>query len=89
MLEWREREHEYMDRATLRSASTMQALRQSGLLKFFCTSPMQASVRLFKFLIGYWDHDLGAFDLQGEILEVALEDILHHRVIWIGNNFQP
>ena len=36
---------------------------------------MRANVRLLEFLIGYWDHDLGAFDLQGEILEVALEDI--------------
>ena len=26
-------------------------------------------------LINYWDHDLGAFDLQGEILEITLEDI--------------
>ena len=26
-------------------------------------------------LLGYWDHDLGSFDLQGEILEIALEDI--------------
>ena len=36
---------------------------------------MRANVRLLEFFIGYWDHDLGAFDLQGEILEVALEDI--------------
>ena len=26
-------------------------------------------------MINYWDHDIGAFDLQGEILEIALEDI--------------
>ena len=26
-------------------------------------------------MINYWDHDLGAFDLQGEILEITLEDI--------------
>ena len=36
---------------------------------------MRANVCLLKFLIAYWDHDLGDFDLQGEILEVALEDI--------------
>ena len=36
---------------------------------------MWASVHLLKFLIDYWDHDLGDFDLQGEILEVDLEDI--------------
>ena len=75
VLEWREREHENMDQDTLWSAPTVQYLWKSGLLKFFCTSPMRANVRLLEFLINYWDHDLGSFDLQGEILEVALEDI--------------
>ena len=75
VLEWREREHEIMDQYALRIYPIVQALRQSGLLKFFCTSPMRANVHLLEFLIGYWDHDLGAFDLQGEILEVALEEI--------------
>ena len=51
------------------------ALRQSGLLKFFCTSPMRANVHLLEFMINYWDHDLGMFDLQGETLEITLEDI--------------
>ena len=75
VLEWREREHETMEQDALCSATTVHALWQSGLLKFFCTSPMQSNVHLLEFLINYWDHDLGAFDLQGEILEIALEDI--------------
>ena len=75
VLEWREREHENMDQDALQISPMVQELRQSGLLKFFCTSPMRANVHLLELLIGYWDHDLGAFDLQGEILEVALEDI--------------
>ena len=36
---------------------------------------MRANVHFLEFLIGYRDHDLGAFDLQGENLEVELEDI--------------
>ena len=36
---------------------------------------MRANVRLLEHLINYWDHDLGAFDLQGEILEVSVEDM--------------
>ena len=68
VLEWRERENEDMDQDTLHSAPTVHALHQSGLLKFFCTSPMRSNVRLLEFLINYWDHDLGAFDLQGEFL---------------------
>ena len=75
VLEWREQEHEDMDREALQSSPSVQALRKSGLLKFFCTSPMGVSVCLLEFFIAYWDHDLGSFNLQGEILEVALEDI--------------
>ena len=36
---------------------------------------MRANVCLLEHLISYWDHDLGAFDLQGEILEVTVEDM--------------
>ena len=36
---------------------------------------MRSNVRLLDFLIDYWSHYLGAFDLQGDILEIALEDI--------------
>ena len=75
VLDWREREHEDMDQDALWSAPIMHALQQSGLLKFFCTSPMLSNVCLLEFLINYWDHDLGEFDLQGEILEITLEDI--------------
>ena len=75
VLEWREQEHENMDRDALCSVPTMQALWKSGLLKFFCSSPMRANVRLLEHLIGYWDHDFVAFDLKAEILEVALEEI--------------
>ena len=75
VLEWREREHEDMDQDALQSAPTVNDLGQSGLLKFFCTSPMRSNGYLLEFLINYWDHDLGGFDLQGEFLEITLEDI--------------
>ena len=75
MLEWREREYEDMDQQALRNDPTVNALRQSGLLKFFCTSPMQSNVSLLEFLINYWDHDLGMLDLQGDFLEVTSEDV--------------
>ena len=71
VLEWREREHEYMDQETLQDVPMVNVLHQSGLLKFFCTSPMRSNVFLLEFLINYWDHDLGMFDLQGEFLEVT------------------
>ena len=75
VLEWREREHKDMDRYALRDAPTLQALQQYGLLKLYCTSCMRDNVCLLEHLISYWDHDLGAFDLQGEILEVTVEDM--------------
>ena len=73
VLEWREREHEDMDQEALQDAPTVNVLRQSGLLKFLCASPMQSNILLLEFLINYWDHDLGMFDLQGELLEITSE----------------
>ena len=35
MLEWKEREHEANDQATLNDRATMVSLRNCGLLKFF------------------------------------------------------
>ena len=63
VLEWREREHENMGQEALQSVPAVHALQMSGLLKFFCTSPMQTNVHLLEFTINYWDHDLGMFDL--------------------------
>ena len=75
VLEWRECEHEDMDQEALQNSPTVNVLRSSGLLKFFCTSPMLANVHLLEFMIKYWDHDLGMFDLQGESLEITSKDI--------------
>ena len=36
---------------------------------------MRANVRPLEFLINYWDHDLGMFDLQGEVLEITSKDV--------------
>ena len=74
VLEWREREHEDMDQEALQDAPTVNVLRQSGLLKFY-TSPMQLNfhlLRVFDKLLGSY---LSMFDLQGEFIEVTLEDV--------------
>ena len=72
VLEWREREHDDMDWDALRDAPNLHALRQSGLLKFLCTSQMRANVCLLEHLMNYWEHGLGSFDIQGEILEMMV-----------------
>ena len=64
-----------MDHVALQSAPTIQALRTSGMLKFFCTSPMRANVRILEFMVNYWDHKMGMSNLQGETLELTVEDI--------------
>ena len=69
VLEWREREH------VIINAPVIQALRTCGLLKLFYTSPMRENVRLLEFMVNYWDHDMGTFNLQGETLELTMEDI--------------
>ena len=75
VLEWREREHEDMDRLSMGDPMTLHALRRCRLLKFYRTSNMRAHVRLLETLEHLWDHDLGVFDLQGETLELTIEDI--------------
>ena len=75
VLEWRERKHEIMDQAALQSVPTIHVLCTSRMLKFFCTSPMRANVRILEFMVNYWDHELGMFNLQGETLEITIEDI--------------
>ena len=51
VLEWRECEHEDMDQESLQDAPIVNVLHSSGFLKFFCTSPMRANVRLLEFMI--------------------------------------
>ena len=36
---------------------------------------MRANVRILEFMVNYWDHDMGMFNLQGETLELTEEDI--------------
>ena len=88
VLEWREREHEDMDQEALQDAPTMNVLCSSGLLKFFCTSSMRAIVRLLEFMINYWDHDLGMFDLQGESLDITSENIYFIAYVMMGGSSQ-
>ena len=36
---------------------------------------MRANVRILEFMVNYWDHEMGMFNLQGETLELTVEDI--------------
>ena len=76
-----------MDRHDLHDAPTVHALWKSGLLKFFCTSPRRANVPILEHLINYWDHDLDAFDLQCEILEITVENM--YFITWLSHRGIP
>ena len=73
VFEWREQEHEDMDRDAMGDIVTLQYLQR--YLKFYCMSNMHAQVHLLETLVSLWDHELGLFDLQGENLELTIEDI--------------
>ena len=36
---------------------------------------MRENVHLLETLIGYWEHEIGIFYLQGETLEITVEDM--------------
>ena len=46
MLEWREREHEVVDDATVNNPKIMRVLRNCGLYKFWAIQGMRAQVEL-------------------------------------------
>ena len=50
-------------------------LCEGGICLSFTSHPMRAQVLLLETLVNLWDHDLGLFDLQGETLELMIEDI--------------
>ena len=63
VLEWREREHEDMDRLEMSDSMTLNALQRCALLKFYRTSNMRSQVRLLEMLVWLWDPELGMFEL--------------------------
>ena len=44
---------------------------------------MRANVRILEFMVNYWDHDLGMFNLQGETLNLTME-IFNYQVVTMG-----
>lgn len=72
---WREREHEDIDILVDEDPTTMAALRQCGLWKFFWSPFMRAQPRLLNALVDYWHPDAEAFMLEGQLLTPTTEDI--------------
>jgi hypothetical protein len=75
MLEWREREHELNDNATIDDPTTLDALRDCGLLKFFLCQNMRAQPLMLQKLVDMWDVDCQHFVVRDQVLNLEVEDI--------------
>lgn len=75
MIEWKEREHEAAEMASLHNPGCIQALRNYGLLKFFRTHNMRRQTALLDMLVHMWDPDLQVFQVGTHTLKIDIEDI--------------
>jgi hypothetical protein len=75
VLEWREREHEEDNAIAGNHPPTIAALRNCGLLKYFCISGMRAQIRLLEYLVHMWDPVQKVFHVGVHTLSLDIEDI--------------
>jgi hypothetical protein len=75
VMEWREREHEEDDAIARNNPGTIVALRDCGLLKFFCISGIRAQVRLLEYLVHMWDVDQQVFHVGVHTFSFNIEDV--------------
>ena len=75
VIEWRKRKHEEIDAVVGRDARAQQALKICGLYKFWALKGMRAQVRLLQMLVNYWDPETEAFNVDGELLRIEVDNI--------------
>jgi hypothetical protein len=75
MIEWREREHELNDVASLQNPQSRVALRNYGLLKFFKMQKMKKKVLLLEYMIRLWNTAEQGFQIGTQLLTIELEDV--------------
>lgn len=61
MLEWKEREHEVNDQATLGDRVTIVSLRNCGLLNFFMCLGLRVQPLLLQRMVAMWEPDSQCF----------------------------
>lgn len=69
---WHEREHEEQDMVSLNDLSTIEALRDFGLLKYFRFSGMRQQLELFQFLVHSWDLAGQAFHIGNKVVTILI-----------------
>ena len=75
VLEWCEREHEYVERAVQGDLMAQYALKACGLYKFWCLGSQRDKPRLLQLLVHYWDTEFETFQIDGMLLSIKVEDI--------------
>jgi hypothetical protein len=75
MLEWKEREHEVNDQATLGDRATIVSLRNCRLLKFFMCSRLRAQPLLLQRMVAMWEPDSQRFLVDDQYLDIEIDDI--------------
>jgi hypothetical protein len=73
--EWKEREHDLDDVATLKCPRSRAALRNCGLLKLFKMQKMKKEILLLEYMIRLWNVAEQGFQIGMQILTIELEDV--------------
>lgn len=68
IFEWREGEHEDIERVIANDPQSLMDLRNCGLLKYFEVPGMRAQPRLLEYVIGVWDAEERFFRVGTHIL---------------------
>ena len=82
VLEWRECEHEDVDKEILGDVKAQQSLRRCGLYKFWNLRVLRARPSLLHMFVDYWDLDTEAFYTGWYTIETRIiRHLFHHRTI--------
>jgi hypothetical protein len=75
VLEWREREHEEVGAVVERDPGAQLTLKRCKIYNFWALKRMRAQVRLLQIPVKFWNSDTEAFNLDGKLLRIEVEDI--------------
>ena len=75
MVIWKERQHDNDDAFAERNAGCIAALRDYGLLNFFCTPSMVSHERLLEHILQMWNLEQHYFEVGAHVLTIEVEDI--------------
>ena len=75
MVIWKEREYEVPYFQDVSNPTTVEALLNRELLKYFRVPGMKAYVRLLEYIIGMWDPNQQHFMVGIHTLSIEIEDI--------------